>query len=103
MSAISGIATGAAELLERDGWAPSGEGGADIMSAIQSSIWAEGFDEEDDLYINVWTTIASHLSPEAAQSLMRTHRVLHNWEREPGRTQAEVVAMLREVAAKADA
>ncbi|MFI6503711.1 hypothetical protein [Nonomuraea typhae] len=76
--------TRAAELLEGEGWDAWGMGGRDVMAAVSRVTKAD-----QELCTRAWHAIVAHLD-----------QPLTEWQRESGRTRAEVVAMLRQVTAQ---
>ncbi|MEO3892200.1 hypothetical protein [Nonomuraea sp. B5E05] len=88
---VSDALTRAAELLDREGWDPSSVIGLDVMKAV-SRVAMSSPDApcHQELRTQVWDAVVTHLDGQP----------LSEWQREPRRTQGQVVAMLREVAAK---
>ncbi|MER7366325.1 DUF6197 family protein [Nonomuraea wenchangensis] len=88
---LSDTLTRAAELLDREGWDPAGVTGRDVMAAVsRATMSSPRSPYDEDLCTHVWDTIVAHLDGQP----------LAEWQREHGRTQAQVVIMLREVAAQ---
>ncbi|MFI9553158.1 hypothetical protein [Nonomuraea endophytica] len=79
----------AAQMLDCEGWDAWDVGRPDMVRAVERAAWewprSAG---REQLRTQAWDAIADHLG-----------QPLSDWQRESGRTRAEVVAMLRQVAA----
>lgn len=94
----------AADLIQRDGWTQGDEGwfrkqGQPLCleGAIQAALGIRPYDTDDDDELEAW--FGPCPSKQAVRDYLEHERALYRWNDQQGRTQEEVVAVLRAAAA----
>jgi hypothetical protein len=90
-SRVAAVLNGTASLLKVEGWDPLQN---PVMTAIDRAagyVPGKGSRDAEQTTLDAWTVLSNHLDVSS----------VGQWEREPGRTQLQVLAALEGAAAKA--
>lgn len=87
-SRVAAVLNGTAALLEAEGWDPERNSVMDAIDRAADYVPGKGSSDAEEATLQAWDALVTHLGEQ----------LVAPWERTPGRTQLQVLAVLRETA-----